>query len=275
MSAEHSSGFSLFPSDKASGAIDSASHTGAMTCRVDLEAFEGPLDLLLYLIRRDEIPITDIPVAHVADQYLEYLRAAEELNLDIAGEYLVMAATLTNLKSRSLLPRGVSDDEGEEDPRDLLMKQLLLYKAFKEAAQELKESEDAWRDVFTPSGERERWSKSAAETMDHPGESGLMSLLEAYGRLALRHQPPPVQRFRPDPFPLASCVRVISEVLQPGTGCTLRDLLPEGSSRARIVSVFLAVLELVRRGWLGMRQKLPFGELTLQRTSKWGTEQDA
>ena len=275
MSAEHSSGFSLFPSHEHSAATDARPHTGVLTCRVDLDAFEGPLDLLLYLIRRDEIPITDIPVAHVADQYLEYLRAAEELDLDIAGEYLVMAATLTNLKSRSLLPRSGAEEDAEEDPRELLMKQLLLYKAFKEAAQELKESEDAWRDMFTPSGERERWSKSAAETMDHPGESGLMSLLEAYGRLALRHQPPPVQRFSPDPFPLASCVRVISEVLQPGSRCTLRDLVPEGSSRARVVSVFLAVLELVRRGWLGMRQKLPFGELTLQRTSKWEAEQDA
>ncbi|MBN1434302.1 segregation/condensation protein A [Candidatus Fermentibacterales bacterium] len=241
----------------------------AHTCRVDLESFEGPLDLLLYLIRRDEIPVTDIPVAHVADQYLAYLRRAEELDLDIAGEYLVMAAILTNMKSRSLLPSSPDSEDQEEDPREVLMRQLLLYKIVKEAAQELRESEDAWRDVFTPSGERERWSKSPAEVMELPGQSGLLDLLEAYSRIALRHQPPPIQRYRRDPYPLSRCIETISSLLEKRSSCTLKQMAGSGADRMLLVSLFLAVLELVRRGWLRMRQRVPFGDLTVRRTAGW------
>ncbi|MBD3370841.1 hypothetical protein GF402_10850, partial [Candidatus Fermentibacteria bacterium] len=133
----------------------------AETCRIRFELFEGPLDLLLYLIRREELDIYDVPLTRVVDQYLEYVRRAEELNLDIASEYLVMAATLTSLKSRALLPRRIGAEE-EEDPRDVLLRQLVLYRAFKDISTELKKFEDVWRDSFAPPGERDRWSTRSA-----------------------------------------------------------------------------------------------------------------
>ncbi|MCK5037285.1 MAG: segregation/condensation protein A, partial [Candidatus Sabulitectum sp.] len=123
-------------------------------CRIDIKDFEGPLDLLLFLIRRDELDVTTIHVAEVADQYLDYIRKAEDLNLDIAGEYLVMAATLTRMKSRLLLPVERDLMEDTEDPMETLMRHLVLYKAFKEVASELRENESIWRDAYATPGER-------------------------------------------------------------------------------------------------------------------------
>ncbi len=121
----------------------------ASGCRIELDSFEGPLDLLLYLIRRDEIDIYDIPMAHVADQYCHYIRKAQELDLDVASEYLVMAATLTRMKSRALLPKH-SDNDEDADPQAELRRQLILYRAFRDIAQELQRSEDDNAQFFVP-----------------------------------------------------------------------------------------------------------------------------
>src|SRR5512135_2949259 len=117
--------------------------------RVKLDVFEGPLDLLLHLIKRNEVEIVDIPIAGITEQYLAYLEMMRELNLDIAGEFLVMAATLTLIKSRMLLPPSEGDEEEEEaDPRADLVRQLLDYQRYREAALELSERPLLHRDVF-------------------------------------------------------------------------------------------------------------------------------
>ncbi len=122
-----------------------------MSYEIKLDIFEGPLDLLLYLIRKNEIDIYNIPIALITEQYLEYLDLMRSLNLDLAGEYLVLAATLIHIKSRMLLPPVEGDDEAEEgeDPRAELVQQLLEYQAFKEAALNLEERPLLERDVFT------------------------------------------------------------------------------------------------------------------------------
>ncbi len=155
---------------------------GGTACRIALEDFEGPLDLLLYLIRRDELDITTIHVAMVADQYLSYIRAAVELDLDIAGDYLVMAATLARMKSRSLLPVERALMEETEDPMESLMRHIVLYRAFKEVAMELRDSETIWRDVFPPPGERERYETTAGPP--DPGQTSLLDLLMAIENMA-------------------------------------------------------------------------------------------
>ena len=122
-------------------------------CTVHLPIFEGPLDLLLHLIKKNEVQITDIPIATITDQYLAMLEELPELNLDGAGEYLVMAATLMVIKSRMLLPAAVDDDELEEDPRAELVQQLVEYQRFREVAVSLGERNVLSRDVFAGSGE--------------------------------------------------------------------------------------------------------------------------
>ena len=240
------------------------------SCRIDLEAFEGPLDLLLYLIRRDEIDISEIQVARVADQYLAYLRGAEALNLDIASEYLVMAATLMNIKSKSLLPvRGGEEDGEAEDPEKQLMRQLILYKAFKDVAKSLRESEDLWRDVFTPGGERERWTSNSSAVIDFPGESGIFDLLEAFNRLLQKQKDPPVQGYTKDPYPIVDCVEILGQVFSSCKKCTFTKLVGPEPGRNKLISLFVTVLELVRRGWIKLEQHAPFSELLLTRTGRW------
>jgi len=116
---------------------------------IKLDIFEGPLDLLLYLIKKNEIDIYNIPVSLIVEQYLQYLKMIKSLNLDLAGEYLVMASTLIHIKSRMLLPEPEEPEEEEEDPRAELVRQLLEYKAFKEAAENLSQRPILERDVFT------------------------------------------------------------------------------------------------------------------------------
>ncbi len=230
------------------------------TCRVTLELFEGPLDLLLYLIRRDELDIYDVPVAHVAEQYLQYIRAARELDLDIASEYLVMAATLTSLKSRSLLPRRGEEDE-EEDPRALLLRQLVLYRAFREVSGELREIENVWRDSFPGPGERGRWSREAVP-MD-PGQASILDLAGALEELQADKLPPPPARFERPRMNLMDCIADIETSLNDRAPLGFRRLVGENAGPQRIIYYFLALLELAVRGRVVMRQTSPLGELTV------------
>ena len=125
-----------------------------MSARVQLEVFEGPLDLLLHLIKKNEVSIADIPIATITEQYLSTLELMQGLNLDVAGEFLVMAATLIHIKSRMLLPPGENEDEEEEegDPREELIRRLLEYQRFKEAAEELASQSRCFRAPFRSSG---------------------------------------------------------------------------------------------------------------------------
>ncbi len=232
-------------------------------CRINIQDFEGPLDLLLFLIRRDELDVTTIHVAEVADQYLDYIREAEELNLDIAGEYLVMAATLTRMKSRLLLPVERAIMEDYEDPMDSLMRHLVLYRAFKEVASELRESESIWRDVFTPPGERERYQESVTEV--DQDQTSLLDLLLALENMSEKNAPPPEHRIRKPLLSLSECVAVLDRALSTERQRKFIDAVGENPDQAVVVSFFVAILELVKRGWLTAEQRYPFAEITIKR----------
>lgn len=239
---------------------------GSGACRIALEDFEGPLDLLLYLIRRDELDVTTINVSIVADQYLDYIRAAQELNLDVAGEYLVMAATLARLKSRSLLPVEREIMEDSEDPMESLMRHIVLYRAFKEVAGELRESESIWRDSFPVPGERERFSDSDA---DHPVQASLLDLLLAVEEMSSKNAPPPEHRISKPLITLTQCVNALERMLPPGRKALFRDTLGASPDETTVVSFFSTVLELVKRGWLSTSQRYPMGEIEMIRTERW------
>jgi len=241
---------------------------------VKLSIFEGPLDLLLHLIRINEVEITDIPVARIGEQYLEYLELMRELNLDVAGEYLVMAATLAWIKSRMLLPPDPREDDGEAlDPRAELVARLLEYQRFKEVAGELGERPLLGRDVYAacspdlappPDSEREI-------------EVGLFELVEAF-RQALRHAGPSAAAHEVEVETVTVRERMIyvMEQMDERGSCEFLQLVTENgawASRAVIVATFLAILELARLAALGLYQGLsetgvPEGPIHLRRIAE-------
>ncbi len=239
----------------------------ADACRISLDAFEGPLDLLLYLIKRDELDIYQIETAVVAEQYLEYIRKAIELDLDVASEYLVMAATLTSMKSRALLPATRGQESDEMGEAEALMRQLVLYKAFKEIAQDLRESEDLWRNVFPSPGERERWSAEAPPVL--PGQLTIIDLLTALEELSAPSGGLPEQKIPRPVLTVAECMDEMRDRLQTGIWTTLSAFVGGGFGRSRIVGFFIAVLELVRLGRLLLRQRCPFADIEIKRTENW------
>jgi segregation and condensation protein A len=241
--------------------------TSPGSCRIEIDSFEGPLDLLLYLLRRDEIDIYDIPVAHVADQYLNYIRMATELDLDIASEYLVMAATLTRMKSKALLPSHRSDGEDDLDPGAELRRQLILYRTFREIAEELQRSEDTWTDIYTSPGERGRWYRETSEI--EPGQASLLDLLEALNSLSEEDLVLPPQRIQRTLLTISECIKSLETKILPGKAVYFREIVGSTPPRSKIVSYFITILELVRRGWISYRQAYPFSEIELQRTERW------
>ena len=218
----------------------------SVPCTVKLDLFEGPLDLLLHLIKRNEVEITDIPIATITDQYLALIEGVEELNLDNAGEYLVMAATLTFIKSRMLLPTEPgADDELEEDPRTELVQQLLEYQRYREAASHLASRPLLARDVFPAPGE-----PVEPGTLGDDGppvrDATLGDLLEALrGVLERLGRARPHEILRPMRS-VAECVHLILSHFALGDEVEFRELFEAEASRGDVIVTFLALLELMR-----------------------------
>ncbi len=219
---------------------------------VHTEVFDGPLDLLLHLVRRDGIDLRKVAIARICDSYLEVLERMRELNISLASEWLVMAATLCHLKSLELLPRPPAILEEEEvDPREQLARRLETYAQFKEAAAALDRRPVLDRDTFAR-------PPSDVGEVDQPLIPGVdaFALLDQYYRLLTR--PPPVERVhaihRPE-VDLADCARRVLRTLGgPGGTADLAAVLRGFARRAERVVAFLAVLEMCRLGWLGLTQ---------------------
>ena len=238
--------------------------------RVHLPMFEGPLDLLLHLIKINEVDIGDIPVAVICDQFHEYLGLMEELNLDIAGEYVYEAALLIHLKSRMLLPRRPVEDGGEgEDPRQELVERLLEYRRIKEAAQTLAETHRVRQGIWTRQSDlREIRQTDDEETFDM-GEVSVFDLLGALRDVLVRYD-----REHPDPYllePAAFSVREqidrLLQNLQAGLPYDLLDDLRGRRARGEVVAAFLAVLELARLRLIRLHQT-DKGDVLLYRTTR-------
>lgn len=233
--------------------------------RVRLSTFDGPLDLLLYLIRRAEVEITDIPISQITDQYLSFLTRAERVDLDAAGEFLVMAATLMEIKSRTLQPDAESDrsdpdrDKPEEDPRSELVRQLLEYKRFRDAADALESRGEEWKRRFPVSPAR--IDAGALAEVNGAGELDMddltvVDLIEAYKRISesvnferlgaheVVEEEAPIE-FHAD--------EVVEQLMSSGGELGLRRVLV-APTRGEMIGRFLALLELVRARRVGLRR---------------------
>ena len=237
--------------------------------RVQLPVFEGPLDLLLHLIRINQVEITDIPVATICDQFHEYLALMEELDLDVAAEYVYEAALLIQIKSRMLLPRPKREDGTpiEEDPREELVQRLLEYRRIKEAAQNLAEVDRIRQGVW--SRDSRAWRPEGEETEIAMEEVSLFDLLSAFRQVLDRfdrEHPEPVQ-LPGESYPVRNQFDRLLAALEPGRPYDLIDDLRRRSCRAEAISAFLAVLELARLSLVRIHQS-PGGAIALYRTTR-------
>lgn len=235
--------------------------------KVRLEIFEGPLDLLLYLIRKEELDIYDIHIEKITQQYLEYLELMRLLDLEIAGEFLVMAATLMYIKSRMLLPedqRAAEEEEGE-DPRWELVRQLVEYKKFKDAAEELAVRELQRQDIF---GRAPADPKRSAEPSLAAGEVSLFDLINAFNEALKRASKR--EDFREivgEHFTVADKIEFILRRVGVAAAMKFHELFDRAASRTEIVVTFLAVLELMRLKQIVVRQPQPFAEIEIARAA--------
>jgi segregation and condensation protein A len=238
--------------------------------RVQLPVFEGPLDLLLHLIKLNKVEITDIPVAVICDQFHAYLQLMEELNLDIAGEYIYEAALLIHLKSKMLLPRpAVTAGEPEEDPRQELVERLLEYRRLKEVAQSLAEVDRLRGGVWTRRPQPLPAVANDAEEAVDLGEVSLFDLLSALRQTLKRYErehPPPFQ-VRAEAFSVREQFDRLLGELDAGRPFDLVADLRRLSCRAEAIAAFLAVLELARLNLIRVHQTAG-GEILVYRTTR-------
>jgi segregation and condensation protein A len=252
--------------------------SAANACAIKLQVFEGPLDLLLHLIRLAEVDITDIPIAEIASQYSEYVALMQELDLDVAGEYLLMAATLAWIKSRMLLPpSGEGEDEEGPDPRAELVARLLEYQRYKEAAEQLGERSLEGRDVFA----------ARAPELEPPPEEerplavSMVALLEAFRRVLARAGGTGRHEVTAEPIHVRDRMLAVMDALARCESLEFErifELEPDRvPSRALLIATFLAILELVRLAALRVYQGLdadgvPEGPIRLRRADGPGAD---
>lgn len=238
--------------------------------KVSLDVFEGPLDLLLYLIKRDEIDIYDISIEHITRQYLEFTGNLSDLDIDHASEFILMAANLMYLKSRSLLPKDdhlPEDEDNESDPRWLLIRQLVEYKKFKDAAEFLSEKELLQQDYYPlrtykidlPKGEQTPPPLTEASTYD---------LVHAFQKALSRyHDKHDVGHIIDDPFTVSEKIDWLRAKLPLQGKISFSALLPATASRAEAITTFLAILELIKRGKLRAHLDAEHDGFSIQRMS--------
>lgn len=229
-----------------------------MGYEIKLDIFEGPLDLLLYLIKKNEIDIYNIPIAIITEQYLEYIDVMKSLNLDVAGEYLVMAATLIHIKSKMLLP--VHDDtEDEEDPREALARQLLEYQTFKEAALTLDTRDILGRDVFKRGYDHE-------DEVDNERileEMSIFELVEAFRTIIASIKSDELIEIDVERMSLSDKINEIMDRLTIEKVITFSELLGPLNDKIQIIYTFLALLELVKLRLVKAYQSEPFGTIRI------------
>lgn len=236
-----------------------------MKYKVRLEIFEGPLDLLLYLIKKEEVDIYDIPIAKITDQYLEYLEMMKMLDLGIAGEFIVMAATLMQIKSGMLLPPDEvpQEETKEEDPRSELVKKLLEYKKFKEAADKLAAIEAITGQQYARKTEERPVPEIESE--DAFFEASIFDLLTAFSKVLKEVPKETFHKIVKDKFTVADKIHDIVHMLVNGTTIYFSKLFNAAESKIEIIITFLAILELIRLKEIMIVQKDPFGEIEIMR----------
>lgn len=239
---------------------------------IKLERFEGPLDLLLHLIKRDEIDIHDIPIAHITQQYLEYIELMRQLDLDVAGEFIVMAATLMRIKAKMLLPVPKMDEEEDEsDPRDELVQRLIEYRLYKEASETLKTQEGVRRSIF---------ERGMVPTEDDAGPlplapATLFDLIDALNRVMARKPERVVYEVRTELFDIEDKMSLIYRTVCEGGRLHFSSIMSQARARMEIVVSFMALLELVKLGQVIVVQDENFADILIMPKQPEGNDTDA
>jgi segregation and condensation protein A len=234
---------------------------------VRLEHFEGPLDLLLHLIKQHQVDIYDIPIVQVTQQYLEYIDLMQELNLDVAGEFLVMAATLIHIKSRTLLPRiDPAQEDPDEDPREALVRRLLEHQKFKAAAELLHERETLRSAQWTrPDGPI---AEIAGEAPEPEIEVDLFSLIAAFRTVVERSRQRPKIYLPSEQIPIEDRIEQLMAKLSETEACGFEDLFSDVQSRAGMIVTFLAMLEMIRLKLIRVFQSAAMGPIRVYKRAR-------
>ncbi len=242
----------------ASAASPASASSAPGDYRIRLEAFEGPLDLLLHLIKRHELDIADIPIARIAAEYLAYIQALRDLDFDVAGEFLVMAATLIHIKSRMLLPAPAETgaDAAVEDPRAELVRQLLDHQRYRAAAQELWSRYEVEQGVYT---------RPAAEPGAEEVNVTVFDLLETFKRLLDRRRQQLEMAIAREAITQAQKLAELRALLDAQPRLSVAPLFEAARSKREMVCLFLAILELLREGAARFTQAETFGDIYLER----------
>ena len=244
-----------------------------MALEFKLDAFEGPLDLLLHLIDRNKVDIYDIPIASITDQYMEYVRGMEEQDMDVMSEFLVMAATLLDIKCRMLLPKETGEDGEEEDPRAELVQKLLEYKMYKYMSEELRERESLASNLFYRKKDLPEEVRRYVPPVDYEeliGDTTLAGLGDIFRDILKR------QKYRVDPVragfgriekpevDLSQKELYIKAFLNEHRSTSFRKLLEKQKSRDEVIVSFLVILELMKTGKIRIRQEDLFGDIYIE-----------
>ncbi|MCC8152591.1 MAG: segregation/condensation protein A [Lachnospiraceae bacterium] len=248
-----------------------------MDLSVKLEVFEGPLDLLLHLLDKNKVSIYDIPIVEITDQYLEYIREMQRQDLNIMSEFMVMAATLLDIKARWLLPKEESEDEEEEDPRAELVEQLLQYKMYKYMSMELKDRQmDAAMQLFrSPDLPDQVREYEEPVDLDKLTEGLDLRALHRIFQSVMSRQAEKVDPIRSkfgkiekEQVSVEDKLSYLESFLETHRSCSFRELLERQNSRIEVVVTFLAVLELMKMGEITAQQDEIFGEIEIVRTDR-------
>ena len=240
-----------------------------MSYKLKLEMFEGPLDLLLFLIKKEEVNIYDIPIAKITEQYLEYIEMLKLLDLEVVGDFLVMAATLMQIKSRMLLPLDPNDQKEEDlDPRDELVRRLLEYKKFKEAAQQLQQRETQRQDLFARVPDQERVDELREESKEVYFEVSLFDLISAFTKV-LKSVPKEVfYEVIKEEYTVEQKIHDILHLLLERPQVKMVELFSKAKSKLEVIVIFMAILELIRLREIIAVQTRIFGDIEVMRNKE-------
>lgn len=239
-----------------------------MSYKFQLEKFEGPLDLLLYLIRKNEINICDIPIVEITQQYMEYIEMMKLLDLDGIGDFLVMAATLLQIKSRMLLPPDPSEVQDEQDPRTDLVRRLEEYQRIKEAAEELRLRAEQQANLFPRRVDEEAMQTMREDAKEVYFEANLFDLITALTQ-AMAHKPEKGEyEVIKEEFTVEHKVSFIKNILLEKSSFKLDEIFMQARTKMEVVVTFMAVLELCRQKELVVVQKRLFSDIEIVRSSQ-------
>ena len=238
--------------------------------KVSLDIFEGPLDLLLYLIKKDEVDVQDVSIERVTKQYLDYLQTFSMLNIDLAGEFIVMAANLMYIKSRTLLPKHQQppeEDIEEEDPRWELIRQLLEYKKFKDASGFLQKraiEQEQIYELIPDTPERPKLDDGELPLPD----IGIFDLISAFRKVLGRFEVETIGEIADDRFTVSDKIDYLIKEVKPGQQMTFFSLFEEATSKNEVIVTFLALLELIRLKEFRFEQRELLGEISIERSDR-------